>query len=302
MRRRLPSINALTAFEAAARHASITRAANELSLTESAVSRQISLLEEKLGLRLFNRIKKRISLTRAGVLYAARVGQIIKRIERDTLEVMAHEGNGATLEITSLPTVGAQWMVSRLGGFYAQHPDLTIHVSARSGRFFFTESAFDGALYFGQPDWPGARTDYLFDELLLPVGSPSFLRGAKTITAHDIAKHRLLHLMSRPDAWRHWCAKAGLDDINVMRGPRFEIQSMLVSAACAGLGVALLPRFLIEEPLRSGELCVLSHLPIHSEGAYYFAYPEEKADDALLAEFRAWLQAQAEEFRQPLPT
>lgn len=299
MRRRLPSINALTAFEAAARHASITRAANELSLTESAVSRQISLLEEQLGLRLFNRIKKRISLTRAGKLYAARVGQIIKRIERDTLEVMAHDGNGAALEITSLPTVGAQWMISRFGSFYARHPDVTIHVSARSGRFFFTESAFDGALYFGQPDWPGARIDYLFDEILLPVGSPGFLRRAKSLSTEEIVSHRLLHLMSRPDAWRHWCAKADLNGVNVMGGPRFEIQSMLVSAACAGLGVALLPRFLIEEPLRTGELCVLSQLSVHSEGAYYFAYPEEKANDALLMDFRAWLQEQAEEFRQP---
>ena len=301
MRRRLPSINALTAFEAAARHASITRAANELALTESAVSRQISLLEEQLDVRLFNRIKKRISLTRAGQLYAARVSQIIKRIERDTLEVMAHEGSGITLEITSLPTVGAQWLIPRLSAFYAQQPELTVNLSARSSRFFFSESAFDGALYFGKPDWPGARVDYLFDEVLVPVGSPGFLHNIKTLPKEDITRHRLLHLMSRPDAWRRWCAEADLADVNVVRGPRFEIQSMLISAACAGQGVALLPRFLIEEPLRNGDLLVLSNVSVHSEGAYYFAYPEEKADDEVLSAFRLWLQGQAEEFRQPLP-
>ncbi|OVZ57662.1 hypothetical protein CDO44_18085 [Pigmentiphaga sp. NML080357] len=298
MRRRLPSIGALTAFDAAARHLSITRAADELALTESAVSRQISLLEEQLGVRLFHRIKKRISLTRAGAMYSARVVQTIERIERDTLEVMGHEGDGAVLEVAALPTVGSQWLVPRLVSFYAQRPGVTVHVSARSTRFFFSESALDGALYFGAPDWAGARTDYLFDEVLLPVGSPALLEGAASVSPHAIVRRRLLHLMTRPEAWRRWCGAAGLGDVNVMRGPRFEVQSMLISAACAGLGVALLPRFLIGDQLRSGKLKVLSDLPVRSEGAYYFAYPEEKAADPVLAEFRAWLQAQSEAFRR----
>ncbi|VCU71726.1 Glycine cleavage system transcriptional activator [Pigmentiphaga humi] len=298
MRRRLPSITALTAFDAAARHLSITRAANELALTESAVSRQISLLEEQLGVRLFHRIKKRISLTRAGHMYSARVVQTIERIERDTLEVMGHEGDGAVLEVAALPTVGAQWLVPRLSTFYAQRPSATVHVSARSTRFFFSESALDGALYFGASDWPGARTDYLFDEVLLPVGSPLLLDGAASLDADAIVRCRLLHLMTRPEAWRLWCGVAGLGDVNVMRGPRFEVQSMLISAACAGQGVALLPRFLIGDQLRSGKLKVLADLPVRSEGAYYFAYPEEKAGDALLTEFRAWLQDQSELFRR----
>lgn len=298
MRRRLPSIGALTAFEAAARHLSITRAAAELALTESAVSRQISLLEEQLGVRLFHRIKKRISLTRAGAMYGERVMQTIERIERDTQEVMGHEGGGVVLEIAALPTVGSQWLVPRLASFYDGQPGATVHVSARSTRFFFSESALDGALYFGAPDWPGAGVDHLFDEVLLPVGSPALLRGAAAPGPRDIVGCRLLHLMTRPEAWRHWCAGAGLADVNVMRGPRFEIQSMLISAACAGLGVALLPRFLIGDQLRSGKLKVLSDLAVRSEGAYYFAYPVENAGDPALAVFRAWLQAQTESLRK----
>lgn len=296
MRRKLPSISSLTAFNAAARHLSITRAADELALTESAVSRQISHLEEQLGVRLFHRIKKRITLTRAGAAYRARVVQILERIERDTMEVMGYEADGSVLEVAALPTVGAQWLIPRLPAFYARQPGVTVHVSARNTRFFFSENVLDGALYFGQPDWPGARTDYLFDEILLPVGSPSLFGKQARPGSKEIARQRLLHLVTRPDAWRSWCHAADIDGINVTRGPRFDIQSMLISAACSGVGVALLPRFLIADELRSGKLKILSKLSVQSEGSYYFAYPEEKTGDPLLATFRNWLQTEAESF------
>ncbi|MGN6283684.1 MAG: LysR family transcriptional regulator [Afipia sp.] len=298
MRRKLPSIAALTAFNAAARHLSITRAADELALTESAVSRQISQLEEQLGVRLFHRIKKRITLTRAGAAYRTRVVQMIERIERDTQEVMGYEADGSMLEVASLPTVGAEWLIPRLPDFYSRQAGVTVHVSARNKRFFFSESALDGALYFGQPDWPGARADYLFDEVLFPMGSPALLGRQARLAPQVIARHRLLHLVTRPEAWRRWFLAAKIDDVNVMRGPRFDIQATLISAACSGLGVALLPRFLVANQLRSGQLKVLSNLSMLSEGSYYFAYPEEKTGDTLLTAFRAWLQIQVDSFRQ----
>ena len=297
MRRKLPSISALTAFNAAARHLSITRAADELALTESAVSRQISQLEDQLGVRLFHRIKKRITLTRAGAAYRTRVVQMIERIERDTQEVMGYEADGSMLEVAALPTVGAEWLIPRLPDFYGRQAGVTVHVSARNRRFFFSESALDGALYFGQPDWPGARADYLFDEVLFPMGSPSLLGRLNRMTPDMIGRQRLLHLVTRPEAWRRWCNDGEIGDVNVLRGPRFDIQSMLISAACSGLGVALLPRFLVANQLRAGQLKVLSNLSVLSEGAYYFAYPEEKTGDALLTSFRGWLQTQAETFR-----
>ncbi|NYE26263.1 LysR substrate-binding domain-containing protein [Pigmentiphaga litoralis] len=301
MRRRIPSMTALIAFDAAARHQSVTRAADELALTESAVSRQISLLEDQLQVRLFNRVKKRISLTRAGVVYAADVASTISRIERGTLEIMAHEGEGGILEIAALPTVGTQWLIPRLTSLYAERPDMTINVSARSNRFLFSETTLDGALYFGKASWPGAFSDYLFDEELVPVGHAKFLEGDARPDAHTLASYRLLHLMTRPEAWRAWCVEADVTHENVMRGPRFEIQSMLISAACAGQGVALLPRFLIADQLRSGKLKVLSDVSVRSEGAYYFSYPEDKADEPHLTFFRAWLQEQTRMF-QPRAT
>ncbi|MDT2020657.1 LysR substrate-binding domain-containing protein [Methylocella sp. CPCC 101449] len=290
-------MNALLAFEATARHESITRAANELSLTESAVSRQISLLEDHLSVRLFNRVKKRLSLTRAGRAYANDISRALERLERDTLKVMSLEGAGGNLEIAALPTVGSSWLVPRLSSFYEQHPDVTINVSARSERFLFDGTDIDGALCFGDANWPGALSDFLFEEDLVPVASPKILTGRRSGQLERLIRTRMLHLKTRPGAWQAWCLANGLSDLNFMSGPRFEIQAMLIGAACAGQGVALLPEFLIEAELRSGALKILSDKAVRSKGAYYFAYPEWRADEPLLKHFRTWLQDQVRLFR-----
>ena len=293
MRRRIPNLGALMAFSAVAKHLSVTRAASELALTGSAVSRQIAQLETQLGVKLFHRIKKRITLTRAGTAYSTRVAQTIERIERDTLEIMGYEADGTVLDIAALPTVGTQWLIPRLPDFYARNPGIAVNVSARNTRFFFSETALDGALYFGEPDWPGTQADYLFDEVLLPVGSPRLIDKRAELRPSEIAELRLLHLVSRPDAWRRWFDAAELGGTNVIRGPRFDIQSTLISAAISGLGIALLPEFLISDQLTSDKLKVLSSLTLRSAGSYYFACPEEKADNPLLSAFRAWLLTQA---------
>src|SRR4051812_9052772 len=176
MRRRIPSMSALMAFDAAARHASITRAADELALTESAVSRQISQLEDQLGVQLFHRIKKRLSLTRAGTAYARDIAGALERLEKDTLDVMANEGEGGTLEIAVLPTVGSLWLIPRMTDLYEQQPKMTVNLSARSSRFLFSETSFDGALCFGSATWPGAESDFLFEEELVVVAGPRLLQ------------------------------------------------------------------------------------------------------------------------------
>ena len=258
MRRRLPSLAALVAFSAAARHLSVTRAASELALTESAVSRQIAHLETQLGVKLFHRIKKRMTLTRPGATYSKRVAQTLEQIERDALEIMGSDEDVTVLDVAALPTVGTEWLIPRLPDFFAHHPDVSVNVSARNTRFFFNETALDGALYFGQPDWPGTQADYLFDEILLPVGSPMLLGDRAELLPSDVAQLRLLHLVTRPDAWRCWFDAAQLSEANAIRGCRFDIQSALISAASSGLGVALLPKFLIADHLHSGTLRVLS--------------------------------------------
>lgn len=293
MRRHIPSLGALQAFLAAAKHESITAAANELSLTTSAVSRQISLLEDQLGIALFTRVRQRVLLTQAGRSYSLRAAKILDELERETLAVMTHEGAGNVLEIATLPTVGAQWLIPRLSDFRAKHPDITVNVSARTRQFLFNETTIDGALYFGSRSWPGAKTEYLFDEVLLPVGSPDIADSLKSHEVIDIIGLPLLHLVTRPDAWRQWLPRGMAGNANIMRGARFEVQSMLIAAACAGQGVALLPRFLIDEHLSSGALIVLSERSVRSSGAYYFAYPEEKCADPSLTKFRTWLAPHA---------
>jgi LysR family transcriptional regulator, glycine cleavage system transcriptional activator len=285
------------AFDAAARHGSITRAADELALTESAVSRQISQLEDQLGVQLFHRIKKRLSLTRAGTAYARDVAEVLERLEKDTFDVMANEGEGGTLEIAALPTVASQWLIPRMTELYARHPKLTVSLSARSSRFLFSETGFDGALCFGSAIWPGAQTDFLFEEELVVVAGGECLTRETAWTPEAILAQRLLHLATRPGGWGAWAAAAGVSGLNLLKGPRFELQSMLIGAACAGQGLALLPRFLIEASLQRGELAIVSDVSVRSEGAYYFAFPEEKAGEPQLQLFRAWLQEQARRFR-----
>jgi LysR family glycine cleavage system transcriptional activator len=152
---------------------------------------------------------------------------------------------------------------------------------------------------YGQPDWPGTQADYLFDESLLPVGSPTLIGKRAELQPSEIAELRLLHLVTRPDAWRRWFDAAQLGGTNVIRGPRFDIQSTLISAANSGLGVALLPEFLISDQLKSGKLKVLSNLTLKSVGSYYFACPEEKAESPLLLAFRARLLSQARTSAHP---
>jgi LysR family glycine cleavage system transcriptional activator len=291
-------MSALMAFDATARHASITRAADELALTESAVSRQITQLESQLEVQLFLRIKKRLSLTRAGVAYARDVASVLERLERDTVDVMANQGEGGALDIAVLPTVGSLWLIPRLPDFYESHPKLAMTITARSNRFLFSETTFDGALCFGAAGWPGAHSDFLFDQELVVVAGGRLLQEPQPWTPERIAQQRLLHLLTRPEAWRTWAAIAGVEGLNMLKGPRFELQLMVVEAACAGLGVALVPRFLVAAPLQQGTLRIISDISLRDEGSYYFAYPEEKAGEPQLEFFRSWLQVQAQHFRE----
>ena len=295
MRRVIPSRSALLAFDAAARHQSFTNAAAELALTESAISRQINALEEQLGIKLFNRVKKRVTLTKAGALYGNQVRQTLDRMERDMLDIMAHGGTRGLIELAVLPTFSSQWLIPRLGRFYQAHPDLTINMSARSVMFLFKDTPFDAAIHFGQPTWPGTIAEYLFKEEVLAVCNPTLLVEKEITCAEDILHYPLLHLISRPDCWRDWFENAGLTSIGAMQGARYEQFSMLISAACAGLGIALIPRFLILRELNRGELAVAFDLPIASDNAYYLVYPTENANDANLGQFRQWLQDEVRE-------
>ena len=179
MRRKLPGTDLLIAFETAARHQSFTRAAEELSLTQSAVCRQISALEEFLGVQLFNRIKKRVLLSEAGQLYARQIRASLRQIEHDTLSLMAHRGAGGVLELAVIPTFATRWLIPRLGDFSTAHPGITLDLATRAEPFIFADTPFDAAIHCGGPIWPGAHAEFLFGEELEPVCSPALMMRAR---------------------------------------------------------------------------------------------------------------------------
>jgi DNA-binding transcriptional LysR family regulator len=296
VRRRIPSIEALIAFEAAARHQSFTRSADELALTQSAVGRQVASLEEYLGVPLFNRVKKRLSLTEIGEVYARQVRENLDRIERDTLAAMAHRDAGGILELAVIPTFATRWLIPRLPRFYEEHEHITVNLTTRAEPFLFTDTPFDAAIHFGHPVWPGSITKYLFGEDMTPVCSPRLLQGRTALEPRDVADFTLLHQSARPDAWRHWFAQAGIDDVDCMRGQRYELFSMLVEAARAGLGIALVPRFFVLHEVATGELVLPSGMSLRSEKGYYLVYPESRENSPQLQAFALWLLAEANRY------
>lgn len=289
MRRTIPSRSSLIAFEAAARHQSFTSAATELALSESAISRQVASLEDQLGVKLFNRVKQRVSLTAAGTLYSHQVSHLLDQMERDMLNIMAHGGPRAILELAILPTFCSQWLIPRLGQFYLDHPEITINLSARSVIFLFKDTPFDAAIHFGQPNWPGTLSDTLFGEEVVTVCSPEFLRDKHIKEPTDLLNHPLLHLMSRPNDWRDWFRYAGAKEVTAVQGARFEYFSLIIRAACFGLGTALIPRFLITEELQQRQLVIAYDLPRSSDNKYYLVYPNENQSNPTLQIFRGWL-------------
>ncbi len=298
MRRTIPSRSALLAFESAARHQSFSSAAAELSLTESAISRQISALEDQLGLKLFNRVKKRVVLTKAGLLYSKQIRKSVEQMERDMLNIMSNGGTRDILELAVLPTFCSQWLIPRIGGFYQQYPDITVNISVRSVVFLFKETPFEAAIHFGQPNWPGTVADFLFSEEVVAVCKPELLESDILTGAEEVLDYNLLHLTSRADAWRHWLDSAGISAVNAMQGARYESFSILISAACAGLGIALIPKFLIAEELEKKQLAIAYNLPLKSDDAYYLVYPKENLSSSALKQFRKWLLEEVKSFQE----
>jgi DNA-binding transcriptional LysR family regulator len=286
----LPSLAALECFDAAARRLSFTRAALDLNLTQSAVSRQIRELEAFLGQPLFLRVRQRLELTPAGESYAGTVRDLLSRVEAATLQAMVFNGKGGVLTMALLPTFGSRWLVPRLGDFIARHGDIQLNLTTRVRPFAFDGSGIDAAIHFGAGAWPGAVCHRLMGEVMVPVCAPALLGGRPGLEhPQDVGRFPLLQLTSRPQAWADWLCAVGAKGIDGHRGPRFEEFHMIIQAAIAGLGIAVLPRFLIREELAGGRLAVAVNRPVTSDQAYYLVHPESKKDTYKVAVFTGWL-------------
>lgn len=297
MRRKIPSTGALTAFESAARHQSFTKAADELALTQSAICRQIGALEEFLGVKLFRRGRRGVVLTEAGVTYSRSVTARLDEVERDTLDLMAKGGEGGVLELGVVPTFATKWLLPRMASFAAAHPGISVNLTARTRPFLFDDTPFDAAIHAGATAWPGTEGVFLMRENVVAVCSPLLLAPRKAIARNQWDQYQLLQQSTRPYAWRDWFASAGIQLEGDMAGPRFELYSMQVEAAIHGMGVALIPRLLVEDELARGVLVLATRHEYLSDRAYYLIYPERKSENAALTAFRAWLEAQAREYR-----
>ncbi len=288
----IPNTAALTAFEAAARHSNFTAAAHELSLTQGAVCRQVASLETVLRTKLFRRAGRGVVLTEAGAAYHRQIARRLDEVERDTLDLMARQGRGGSIELAIVPTFGTRWLLPRLPDFAREHPDITVNLSSRTRPFLFEDSVLDASIYAGDGHWPGAAVEYLMPEHLVPVCSPALIAPRKRITPEQLAQLPLIQQGTRPYAWRHWFESAGLRPQGDLVGPRYELFSMSLQAAAVGLGVALVPEYDLADELAAGRLVVPVKHHCPSDRAYYLATPESKAGDPLLAVFRAWLLRQ----------
>jgi len=298
MRRKIPSTAALVSFEAAARHESFTKAADELSLTQSAVCRQIASLEEFLNVELFRRSRRGVKLTEAGLSYSRRVATQLDAVERDTLSVMGNQGANV-IELAVVPTFGTQWLLPRLKDFQHQHPDVTINLTNRTRPFLFADTEFDAAIYFGDADWPGTESHRLMSENPMPVCSPALMNNSRQLSARDLAEMPLLQQTTRPYAWRQWFSALSMNVARDMTGPRYELFSMLAQAAMHDMGVALIPPFLIQRELSENRLVIANPHALSSLKAYHLMIPERKVESASLKAFRDWLVHQAETYALP---
>jgi DNA-binding transcriptional LysR family regulator len=293
MRRKIPSLQALACFDAAARHESYTRAAQELALTQGAVSRQITALEEFLGMALFRRTRHGVALTERGAAYAKQVAPRLQGLEQDTLDAMSTQGPGSAVYLAAVPTFATRWLIPRLPHLAAQHPSITVHIETRTRPFMFGETPFDAALYAGTADqvnnWAGTRSVRLLAEEVVPVCSPRLMGQEKSLSPEAIAQLPLLQQSTRSDAWRQWFDAMEVAAPLALSGPRYELFSMTVAAAVHGLGLALVPRMLIEDELARAELVVACNQPLRGKRAYFLVMPERAEERPAMALFLAWI-------------
>ncbi len=295
MARKIPSLQALTCFDAAARHESYTRAAQELALTQSAVSRQITALEAFLGVALFKRTRHGVALTRRGAEYAVQIAPRLQALEQDTLDVMSAQGGGGALHLAAVPTFATRWLIPRLPALAASHPDITVHIETRTRPFMFTESPFDAALYAGTAEqvasWVGTQALRLMADEVLPVCSPALMAGQNALEPEAMARMPLLQQSTRPSAWRQWFEAAGVSAPQALAGPRYELFSMTAAAAAQGMGLALVPRLLIDAELQRGELVIASPRMAPGERSYFLVRPAASdTPNPTLDTFAGWIR------------
>lgn len=292
---RLPPLNAIRAFEAVARHLSITLAADELNVTPGAVSRQIRALEEYMEQPLFVRGHRQISLTPAGEQYFKAVARIIEEL-RSATRKLKRPPKRRQIKVRAYTTFAMQWLIPRLTSFHKEHPKIEVQLTASLDPVDFQKEDLDAAIRLGAGDWPNCNCYVLSDNILAPVCSPSLLASDPGLNSPaDVASYTMLHSVARPDDWGHWLEATGvIGQVDARAGMTYQSSSMAYAAAVGGQGIAMSQLFLVEKELREGSL-VRPFEQVVDMGAYtyYLLTPKHRPENEDMTAFRQWLLEQA---------
>ena len=283
---RLPPMQALRAFEAAARMQSLTKAAQSLNVTHGAISHQIKSLEGDLGVRLIERAGRGIRLTDEGERFSRRVRTAFAELTAAVNELAAR-ANPRQLRVSVVPSFAARWLLPRIGRFVASHPDVDLDVRATSANIDFANDDSDMAIRYGFGEWPGLGVEFLLEDRFFPVCSPRIANGRLPQRPADLADYPLLR--SGDELWKPWFEAAGLDWPEPERGPMFNDSAHLIQAAAEGQGIALARTTLLGTDERNGVLVRLFDIELPSARKHYLVYPARTASSSKLALFRKWL-------------
>jgi len=305
-RRRLPPLNALRAFETAARHMNFTRAAEELSVTPGAVSQQIQNLEDYVGAALFKRTSRGLLLTDAAQTALPALREAFDRLQ-EASELLTASVDGRRVTVSAAPSFAAKWLVPRLGRFESDHPEVDVWLSAGMELVDFNAGEVDLAIRYGSGHYAGLEVTRLMSETVIPVASPALLAARPLDRLEDLAQHTLLHDGS-PDAdescpdWTMWLAARGVRDVDGTRGPRFNQSSLVIEAAMNGRGIALAKRALAQADLDAGRLVTTLDIATAVDFSYYVVHPKAKGRLPQVKAFVGWLKAEAEAHEATLRT
>lgn len=293
MTARLPSLNGLRAFEAAARHLSFTLAASELNVTQTAISHQIRRLEEELGIRLFVRQNRALALTPEARDYLPGVRAAFNDLRLAT-DRLLRKDDDKVLTVSTLASLAAKWLLPRLTDFQEQHPGIDVRITTSTSLVDFQRDDVDAAIRYGRGQWPGLRADWLMADELFPVCSPSLLRSNKPLRCpEDLKSHMLLHTSNaNSDDWRLWLTAAGLPaDIARQPGITFDMIFMTIQAAIDGIGVAMGRTSYVQDDIAKGRLVVPFKIALPADAGFYLVAPEGRREAPKLAAFREWMIA-----------
>ncbi len=287
----IPSLSLLRCFEAAARYESYADAAEELGLSVGGVSRQVKALEAHLGVNLFRREGRGVRLTTAGEALAPRVHEDLERLNLTVEAAKALGSLPKMLSITAPSTFSERWLVPRLKQYRDLNKDVALVVKTRSEPFDLVTEKVDVAIHFGAMDWPGAQLTPLCPENLTLVAAPEFLKGKSELVSHLILNHHRLHLTTRPHMWKGFAASLSLETKGIQQGTYFDEFNLLIAAATAGMGLAIIPSYMIEKEIATGTLRVLASVPDDSDRSYYIA-TQPASGSKLVSDFITWLKGQ----------